>query len=110
MKRLMGLVVAASVLMTLGGCVYGPGYYQRPGVVYDDGADLVYSDGYSDAPGYYGGGYGGYYSPGYGYGYYGGPYIGLGFSGNYYYGGHRGSHGSWRGRDHGSHGSRHHGH
>ena len=41
MKRFIGrfprIALAASALALLGGCVYGPGYYARPGVVYDDG-------------------------------------------------------------------------
>jgi hypothetical protein len=88
MKRLIGLVLAASVLAMLGGCVYGPGYYQRPGVAYDDG---YYDSGY--APAYAGYDYGyPYYSgyPYYGYGY--GPVIGLGFSGSYFFGGHHSYH------------------
>jgi hypothetical protein len=111
MKRLMGLVLAASLLITLGGCVYGPGYYQRPGVVYDDGAGAGYSGaavGYDD--GYYAPGYAGYYGPyGYGYGYYGGPLIGLGFFGGYY--GFHGNRGPWHGGWHGggSHGGGSHG-
>ncbi|HEX3895292.1 MAG TPA: hypothetical protein VHW73_03695, partial [Rudaea sp.] len=64
MKRLLGLALVISFLM-LSGCVYGPGYYQRPGVVYDDGRATYsaapagdYDDGYDD----------GYYAPGYYYG------------------------------------------
>jgi hypothetical protein len=115
MKRLMSLVLAACALVTLGGCVYGPGYYQRPGVVYDDGATVGYDD-YGYAPAYgYGYGYGYAYDPWYyGYGY--GPWLGLGFSGRYYFGGHHfgghdgGHRGDWHGSgDHGSHSS-HHGH
>jgi hypothetical protein len=119
MKRLTGLVLAAGLLASLGGCYYPA--YQRPGVVYDDGTavrgdvvtrDYDYDDGYYYAPAYYGGyGYG-YYDPWY-YGY-GGPFIGLGFYGSY---GHRwhGGHGNWHGGSHdwhGSHsgGSTHHGH
>lgn len=120
MKRVMSLVLAACAFATLGGCVYGPGYYQRPGVVYDDGATVGYDSGYAYAPGYRGYAYDPWYG-GYGYGY--GPWFGLGFSGSYYFGGHHGhghdgGHhgGNWHGGDHhsggshdGSHGG-HHGH
>ena len=109
MKRLIHTCAMGAVLFALGGCVYGPGYYQRPGVVYDDGT-AVYSD--AGAVGY------GYdYAPGY-YPYYGccyaGPWLGLGFYGNYYYGGpyHAGHGGSWHDHErhdrHGGwHGGRH---
>ncbi len=119
MKRFIGrfprIALAASALALLGGCVYGPGYYARPGVVYDDGtaagpaySNGAYSNGYYADSGYYAGPYYGpaYYGPGYGYGYYN-PWwpvgIGLGFYGGYYYGGHYG---------HGGHGGggSHHGH
>ncbi|MHB8447194.1 MAG: hypothetical protein ACYC7G_03165 [Rudaea sp.] len=84
MKRRFGIFLAAGALLGLGGCVYTPGYYARPGVVYDDGTAV-----YAPAAGY---GYG-YYAPGY---YsdpwccYGGwwPSVGLNFYGGYYYGGH----------------------
>jgi len=117
MKRLTGLVLAAGLLASLGGCVYPA--YQRPGVVYDDGTvvgrDVAvrdYDEDYYYAPAYYSG----YYDPWY-YGY-GGPWIGLGFYGSYYgghhhgyygHGGHHYSHGSY---SHGSHGGSgtHHGH
>ena len=117
MKRVMSLVLAACALAMLGGCVYGPGYYQRPGVVYDDGAAVGYDSGYAYAPGYAGyaydpwyGGYGYGYGPYYGYG----PWFGLGFSGAYFFGGHHGHghDGGHNGGDHhdgSSHGS-HHGH
>ena len=119
MKRLVGLILAAGVLGTLGGCVYPA--YERPGVVYDDGAvvgrgssyyddDYGYGYGYARAPAYYAG----YYDPWY-YGY-GGPWLGLGFYGSYYSGGHHHGgyyhHGSHN-YSHGSHsgsGSNHHGH
>ena len=108
MKRLLGLALALSIFM-LGGCVYGPGYYQRPAVVYDDGSvttngapvadgdyGYAYDDGYY-APGYYyGGGYGPLCCYGYGYGgWY--PWIGVGFYGGYHgwHGG--GGHGGWHG-------------
>ena len=117
MKRVMGLVLAACAFATLGGCVYGPGYYQRPGVVYDDGATVGYETGYAYAPGYRGYAYDPWYG-GYGYGY--GPWFGLGFSGSYYFGGHHGhghdgGHhgGNWHGGDHhsgGSHNGSHNGH
>ncbi|HEY7873069.1 MAG TPA: hypothetical protein VIC31_10165 [Rudaea sp.] len=93
MKRRIGLLLASGALLALGGCVYTPGYYTRPGVVYDDGtAD------YAPAVGY---GYGyGYYAPGYYYSdpwcCYGGlwPWIGFNYHGGYYHGGHwRGGHG-----------------
>ena len=117
MKRLIGrfprIALAASALALLGGCVYGPGYYARPGVVYDDGTVAsvpAYANGYADS-GYYAAGPA-YYGPAYygpGYGYYD-PWwpvgVGLGFYGGYYYGGHywHGGHGgSW----HGGHGSSH---
>jgi hypothetical protein len=93
MKRRFGILIVAGVLLALSGCVYTPGYYARPGVVYDDGTAA-----YAPAPGYdYG-----YYAPGY---YadpwccYGGvwPWVGLNFYGGYYYGGHwSGGHG-WHG-------------
>lgn len=89
MKRRFGMLLAAGALLTLGGCVYTPGYYARPGVVYDDGTAV-----YAPAAGYdYG-----YYAPGY---YadpwccYGGwPWVGLNFYGGYYGGHHwHGGHG-----------------
>lgn len=88
MKRQLGFLLGAVALVAMGGCVYTPGYYARPGVVYDDGTAE-----YAPAPAY---GYG-YYAPGY---YadpwccYGGwwPGFGLNFYGGYYYGGH-----GWRG-------------
>jgi hypothetical protein len=119
LKRAVGLTLLVAVFCTVGGCVYGPGYYARPGVVYDDGYGgggrggyENDSDGYYDAGpayygsayyggGYYGGGYGGY---GYGYPYYGGfwPSLSIGFwGGGYYRGGHYGhgggGHGGWHG-------------
>ena len=106
MKRLMGLALVVGLLM-LSGCVYGPGYYQRPGVVYDDGSATYstapagdYGYAYDDddyAPGYY---YGGAYGP---WCCYGGwyPWIGVGFYGGYhgYHGWHGGGHGGggWHG-------------
>lgn len=92
MRLLIGPVLAACALAMLGGCVYGPGYYQRPGVVYDDEAAVGYESGYSYAPGYAYSPYGYGWYGGYGYGGYGGPWLGLGFSGTYYHG-----------RDHGHH-------
>jgi hypothetical protein len=108
MKRLLGLALMVSIFM-LGGCVYGPGYYQRPPVVYDDGAmannapvadgDYGYGYDYDDgyyAPGYY---YGGAYSP---WCCYGGwyPWIGVGFYGGFH--GHGGGfHGHGGGGFHG---------
>jgi len=112
-SRLHRTALAAAALLMLGGCVYGPGYYPRSNVVYDDGRvsgpaysdDGYYSDGYYAGPGYY---YGPSYY-GYGPGYYYDPWwpaIGIGFYGSYYYGGHHG------GYSHGGHsgGSHHHGH
>ena len=103
MKRLTASIILCACLGFLGGCYY-PYYYQRPGVVYDDGTS-AYADGY----GYYGAP--GYYAPGYYYGapyapypYYGWawPWIGFGFS--YYYGGGHyhggGYHGGWHGGHH----------
>jgi hypothetical protein len=115
MKRVVSLVLAASLLAALSGCVYQP---PRSSVVYDDGtvvagdamtnaggyADDGYGDdGYAYAPAYYGG----YYGP---WCCYGAPWIGLGFYGSYYYGhgyyghgyyGHGGNHwhggGGWHG-------------
>lgn len=110
MKRLMSLMLLACTVAVLGGCVYGPGYYQRPGVVYDGGGPASYSNGpvadgavaYDDDDGYYPSGY--YYAPGYGpwygYGYgWGWPYLGFGFYGSYYHGG-----GHWHGHGGGWHG------
>ncbi|HEX6834182.1 MAG TPA: hypothetical protein VF132_11665 [Rudaea sp.] len=99
LKRASVLVLLAAVFCTLGGCVYGPGYYERPGVVYDD--EVGTDGGYYAGPSYYGSGYyaPGYYGPYYGYPYYGGayPWFGIGFSGVYYsHGGHY-----WHGGDHG---------
>ena len=117
MKRFIGrfprVVLAASALALLGGCVY-PGYYARPGVAYDDGvaSGPVYSNGYADSGYYAGPAYYGpvYYGPGYGYydPWWPGIGVGLGFFGGYYGGGHywHGGHGhggSW----HGGHGSSH---
>jgi hypothetical protein len=111
MKRLMGLVLAASMLTMLGGCVYGPGYYQRPGVAYDDGTSVgganVGDYDYAYAPGYYAPGYyAGYYDPWccYGYGY--GPFLGFGFYCNYYFHGHGGFRGG-PGHGGGPHGGPH---
>jgi hypothetical protein len=117
MKRLLGITLALGMLFVLGGCVYDPAYYHRPGVVYDDGS-ATYSgpaDGYYDyddsyAPGYY---YGSAYGP---YCCYGGwyPWIGVGFYGGYHHGYHGGgwhgggSHGGWHGG--GGHSSGGHGH
>lgn len=101
MKRVITLLALTVSLFAIGGCVYGPGYYTRPGVVYDDGG---YSSYYDDAPAY---GYGYYASPGY---YadpwccYVSPWIGLGISGSYYYGGH------YRGGWHGGHDGGYRGH
>lgn len=104
MKRLLGLALVLGVLFSLGGCVYGPGYYQRPGVVYDD-AGAAYSDtaagGYDYDDGWYSPGY--YYGNAYGpWCCYGGvyPWIGLGFYGGYYHGYHGGYHGGWHGGGH----------
>jgi hypothetical protein len=98
MKRLIGLLLLASLFLGLGGCVYDPAYYHRSSVVYDDG-EAVYSE-----PSYYGG----YYAPGYYYDpwYYGWgvPYIGLGFS---YYGGYHG-HGGHHYYHGGTHSTYHH--
>ena len=119
MKRLMGLALVAGMLFMLGGCVYGPGYYQRPGVVYDDGT-ATYSAaapaGYYDYDDYYAPGY--YYGPGYAPwccygGYY--PWIGVGFYGSYYHGYHGGGWhgggyhggGGWHGGGHGHSGGHH---
>ena len=63
MKSLMRTALAATALLMLGGCVYGPGYYQRPGVVYDDGAAVTSEPGYYADSTYYGGP--GYYESGY---------------------------------------------
>jgi hypothetical protein len=117
MKRLLGLVLAAGLLASLGGCVYGPGYYQRPGVVYDNGggngavdasdSGYAYDSGYdySYGPGYYPGYYAGYYDP---WCCYGGPFFGLGFYGSY--GFHGDYHGPYRGGPHGGfHGGGYHG-
>jgi len=86
-RRLLNLILFATVFLGLGGCIYDPGYYHRSGVVYDDGTSSYsepYDDGYYAAGPYYAGGpY--YYDPWY-YGGWGYPYIGLGFS---YYGGYR---------------------
>ena len=123
MKRFTGrlprIALAALALALLGGCYY-PGYYARPGVVYDDGrvaSGPAYSDdGYYASPGYYAGP--SYYGPSY---YYGPGYydpwwplgVGIGFYGGYYYGGHygHGGHGG-HGGGHGGHsgGGSHHGH
>ena len=119
MKRLLALLVLSGALVGLGGCVYGPGYYQRPGVTYDNGAGPVYDNGgsvaYDDdyyAPDYY---YGSAYGPyccygGWGWGW-GWPYVSLGFYGGYghYHGWHGGGWhgGGWHGG--GSHGGGWHG-
>src|SRR5215469_17794168 len=98
MKRRFGILLAAGALLALGGCVYTPGYYARPGVVYDDGTAV-----YGPAPGYdYG-----YYAPGYYYGgpgcCYGGfwPWIGFSYYGGYYRGGYRHDGHGWHGAPHG---------
>jgi len=116
MKRILTLLALIVSLSAIGGCVYGTGYYTRPGVVYDDGTSYSYSDNrspygydYYAAPGYY-------YNP---WCCYVSPWIGLGFYGSYYYGGHghyregHGGHGHWHGshRRGGHHdGGGHHGH
>ena len=115
-RHLPRVTLVAGALLALGGCVYGPGYYQRPGVVYDNGnaTGAYYDDDYGPAygPGYYPGYY---YGPSYAYDpwcCYGWPWgIGLGFYGSYYYGGHHGGHhggGTWHGHSSGTH-SGHHG-
>lgn len=94
MKRRFGILLAVGALLALGGCVYTPGYYSRPGVVYDDGAaDYPPAAGYDDgypAPGYYADPWCCYGSVW--------PWVGLNFYGGYYSGG-RGWHGGhrWRG-------------
>jgi hypothetical protein len=112
MKRRFGILLAAAALLTLGGCVYTPGYYSRPGVAYDDGtANYAPTAGYAYGYGYYAPGY--YADP---WCCYGGvwPWIGLNFYGGRYYGGHghwhggRGWHGSGPHRT--PHGSHSHGH
>ena len=81
LKRLLGLLLIASVFVGVGGCVYDPAYYHRSGVVYDDERD-GYAEPYYDN--YYAGPY--YYEPWYyGWGY---PAIGLGLGFSYYGGGH----------------------
>lgn len=104
MKRFLGILLAGSALLGLGGCVYPAGYYARPGVAYDDGTAS-----YAPVAGYDGGYYDGYYAPGYYYGpgycCYGGawPWVGIGFYGSYYYGGHGYRHdgrGGWHGGSH----------
>lgn len=90
MKRRWGILLSVIALFALGGCVYSPGYYARPGVVYDDGtADYAPAVGYAYDYGYYAPGY--YADP---WCCYGGlwPWLGLNFYGGYYYGG-RGWHG-----------------
>ena len=82
MKRLIGLILLATMFSGVGGCVYDPAYYHRSSVVYDDGSG-VYAE-----PAYYGYAPGYYYDPyWYGWGY---PYVGFGFS--YYGGGHHHHH------------------
>jgi hypothetical protein len=84
--KIRSVALLSLALLGLGGCVYGPGYYDRPGVVYDDGTavyapagEVGYGYGYGNyAPGYYAGPwccYGGYW-----------PWIGLNFYGGYYHG------------------------
>ena len=97
MKHRIRILLAVGALLALGGCVYSPGYYARPGVVYDDGTtDYAPVDGYA----------GGYYAPGYYYSdpwcCYGSawPWFGGGVYGSFYYGGRghwRGGHGGWHG-------------
>lgn len=88
MKQRLARLLAVGALLALGGCVYTPGYYARPGVAYEDGTAV-----YAPAAGYdYGS-----YAPGYSadpWCCYGGawPWIGLNFYGGYYYGG-----GHWHG-------------
>lgn len=79
MKRLLYFIMFAAVFVGLGGCVYDPAYYHRPGVVYDDGYDSGYST-YAEPY------YGGYYAPGYYYDpwYYGWGYPAIGFGFSYY--------------------------
>ncbi|MGH8041023.1 MAG: hypothetical protein ACREPN_03150 [Rudaea sp.] len=98
MQRPLGILLATAALLSLGGCVYGPDYYQRPGVVYDDGT-AAYAPTAGYAYGYYAPGY--YADPWCCYGSVW-PWFGLNFYGGYY--GHwRGGHGwhgggNWRGR------------
>jgi hypothetical protein len=104
--------MALGMLFVLGGCVYDPAYYHRPGVVYDDGSATYSAGGYYDyddgyAPGYY---YGAAYGP---WCCYGGwyPWVGVGFYGSYYHGYHHGWHGGdWHGGHGGWHGGGGHGH
>lgn len=88
-------IVLVLGLLGLGGCVYGPDYYTRPGVVYDDGSvEYAPSAGYSSVyvdPGYYRDPwccYAGFW-----------PWIGLNYYGGYYYGGGHHWHGGhdWHG-------------
>ncbi|HEY8011941.1 MAG TPA: hypothetical protein VIE67_13190 [Rudaea sp.] len=93
--RIIGTTLLLGALTALGGCVYPPAYYQRTGVVYNDGGQYggnAAVDAYDDADPYYAPGY--YYNPWWGYG----PYIGLGlgfYGGGYCCGGHH-YHGPWR--------------
>lgn len=91
------IVLLALALCGLSGCIYGPDYTTRPGVVYDDGTAV-----YAPATGYSGA----YLGPGYDadpWCCYGGfwPWIGLNYYGGYYYGGGHHGHG-----DHNWHGAR----
>lgn len=118
LKRAVVLALLTAVFCTMGGCVYGPGYYQRPGVTYDDGYggyDTSSGEYYDGGPGYYAPAYG-YYGGYYGYPYYGGfwPGLSIGFwGGGYYHGGHYwhggGHNGGWHGGGHdgGWHGGGH---
>ena len=111
--RGMGIAIVLGLVMTLSGCIYDPGYYQRTGVVYhgdggaapmDGNAAVDYSDdayddggGYAYAPAYY---YGpGYYGAwpyyGFGIGFYGSYYC-CGYHDHYHDHGHDHYHGPWR--------------
>lgn len=62
-KRLLLLAVGGTLLLGLGGCVYGPGYYDRYDR-YDRYGDSGYDDNYYDGyyDGYYGPFIGGYWA------------------------------------------------
>jgi hypothetical protein len=117
MKRLLTGLVLIAATATLSGCYYDPGYVRSTGyggAYYTQGAP-VYDNGYYVAPGYYDGGYYGYYgccyAPGVnlwygGPGYYRGGYGYRGYHGYRGSGGHwRGGRGSWSGHGGSSHGS-----
>ena len=107
-RTIRALLAAFALTVMLSGCIYGPAYTTRPGVVYGAVGAPVYTD--NAYNGWYG-----YVSPWWGIGIY--PYYGYGGYAWYghdhrrrdhdgWHGGHDGGHGGWHGGHSGPHGHR----